>query len=121
MDMGIKNKRVLITGASRGTGAEIARSEKVLEGRVPLHTLRADIDYSLVEAKTEYGTIGVKVWIYKGDILQTSILEEEEENIQPIEVVLSGDQSTNQSDSTTEISSPESVDIGEGSEKNAST
>ncbi len=114
-------KGIKIIASGRLAGAEIARAEKVLEGRVPLHTLRADIDYSLVEAKTEYGTIGVKVWIYKGDILQTSILEEEEENIQPIEVVLSGDQSTNQSDSTTEISSPESVDIGEGSEKNAST
>ena len=119
MQAGAKGVKIIASG--RLAGAEIARAEKVLEGRVPLHTLRADIDYSLVEAKTEYGTIGVKVWIYKGDILQTSILEPEEENIQPIEVVLSGEQSANQSDSNTETSSAESQDIGEESKENAST
>ena len=51
-------------------GAEIARVEGYHEGRVPLHTLRADIDYAISTAKTTYGTIGVKVWIFKGDILQ---------------------------------------------------
>jgi small subunit ribosomal protein S3 len=50
-------------------GAEIARSEGVSEGTVPLHTLRADVDYGFDEAKTTYGRIGIKVWIYKGDIL----------------------------------------------------
>jgi small subunit ribosomal protein S3 len=50
-------------------GAEMSRSEWYREGRVPLHTLRADIDYGFREAKTTYGRIGVKVWIYKGDIL----------------------------------------------------
>jgi len=50
-------------------GAEIARSEWYREGRVPLHTLRADIDYSTYEAHTTYGVIGVKVWIFKGEIL----------------------------------------------------
>jgi small subunit ribosomal protein S3 len=54
--------------AGRLNGAEIARSEWYREGRVPLHTLRADIDYGLAEAKTTYGVIGVKVWIYKGEI-----------------------------------------------------
>ena len=49
-------------------GAEIARSETASEGTVPLHTLRADIDYGFAEAHTTYGRIGVKVWIYKGDI-----------------------------------------------------
>ena len=49
-------------------GAEIARSEWYREGRVPLHTLRADIDYGLAEAHTTYGVIGVKVWIFKGEI-----------------------------------------------------
>jgi small subunit ribosomal protein S3 len=49
-------------------GAEIARSEWYREGRVPLHTLRADIDYGFAEARTTYGVIGVKVWIYKGEI-----------------------------------------------------
>ena len=50
-------------------GAEIARSEWYREGRVPLHTLRADIDYSTAEANTTYGIIGVKVWIFKGEVL----------------------------------------------------
>ncbi|MDP8232588.1 MAG: 30S ribosomal protein S3 [Candidatus Zophobacter franzmannii] len=50
-------------------GAEIARSERYKQGRTPLHTLRADIDYALVEAQTTYGVIGIKVWIYRGDIL----------------------------------------------------
>ena len=50
-------------------GAEIARSEWYREGRVPLHTLRADIDYATSEASTTYGLIGVKVWIFKGEIL----------------------------------------------------
>jgi len=50
-------------------GAEMARREWYREGRVPLHTLRADIDYGLAEARTTFGRIGVKVWIYKGDIL----------------------------------------------------
>jgi small subunit ribosomal protein S3 len=51
-------------------GAEIARSECYHEGRVPLHTLRADIDYGFAEALTTYGILGVKVWIYKGDIME---------------------------------------------------
>lgn len=55
--------------AGRLAGAEIARKEWYREGRVPLHTLRADIDFGLAEAKTTYGRIGVKVWIFKGDLL----------------------------------------------------
>jgi small subunit ribosomal protein S3 len=58
--------------AGRLAGAEIARREWYREGRVPLHTFRADIDYGFAEAKTTYGVIGVKVWIYKGDVLDTS-------------------------------------------------
>jgi len=50
-------------------GAEIARSEWYREGRVPLHTLRADIDYGTAEANTTYGIIGVKVWIFKGEVI----------------------------------------------------
>ena len=50
-------------------GAEIARTEKYMEGRVPLHTLRADIDYATATAHTTYGCIGVKVWIFKGEVL----------------------------------------------------
>jgi small subunit ribosomal protein S3 len=58
--------------AGRLGGAEMARREWYREGRVPLHTLRADIDYGLAVAKTTYGTIGVKVWIFKGEILERS-------------------------------------------------
>ncbi|HDH04599.1 MAG TPA: 30S ribosomal protein S3 [Nitrospirae bacterium] len=61
---------IKVACAGRLAGAEIARSEWYREGRVPLHTFRSDIDYGLSEAKTTYGRIGVKVWIYKGDILQ---------------------------------------------------
>jgi small subunit ribosomal protein S3 len=63
-------KGVKITVSGRLGGAEIARTEWYREGRVPLHTLRADIDYALSEAKTTYGIIGVKVWVYKGDIFE---------------------------------------------------
>jgi small subunit ribosomal protein S3 len=58
-----------IMSAGRLNGIEIARTEWYREGRVPLHTLRADIDYGFSEAKTTYGVIGVKVWVYKGDTL----------------------------------------------------
>ncbi|WP_248883797.1 30S ribosomal protein S3 [Acidithiobacillus acidisediminis] len=61
-----------INCAGRLGGAEIARTEWYREGRVPLHTLRADIDYGFAEAKTTYGIIGVKVWIFKGEILEWS-------------------------------------------------
>jgi small subunit ribosomal protein S3 len=64
---GAEGIRVEVSG--RLGGAEIARSEWYLEGRVPLHTLRADIDYSTARANTTYGVIGVKVWIFKGEIL----------------------------------------------------
>ncbi|HOW37409.1 MAG TPA: 30S ribosomal protein S3 [Candidatus Izemoplasmatales bacterium] len=64
---GAKGCKTLISG--RLAGAEIARSEGYAEGNVPLHTLRADIDYALTEAHTTYGKLGVKVWIYKGEIL----------------------------------------------------
>src|ERR1039457_695351 len=60
---------IKIMSAGRLNGIEIARTEWYREGRVPLHTLRADIDYGTSEAKTTYGVIGVKVWVYKGDVL----------------------------------------------------
>ena len=63
-------KGIKITVAGRLGGAEIARTEWYREGRVPLHTLRADIDYAHAEAKTTYGIIGVKVWVYKGDVFE---------------------------------------------------
>ncbi|MCB5272147.1 MAG: 30S ribosomal protein S3 [Candidatus Cloacimonetes bacterium] len=60
---------VKVQVSGRLGGAEIARTERYKQGRTPLHTLRADIDYAHVEASTTYGVIGIKVWIYKGDIL----------------------------------------------------
>ncbi len=68
MRMGALGIRVNVAG--RLGGAEIARTEWYREGRVPLHTLRADIDYALSEAETPYGIIGVKVWIFKGEIME---------------------------------------------------
>jgi small subunit ribosomal protein S3 len=66
---GVKGIRVQCSG--RLGGAEMSRSEFYREGRVPLHTLRANIDYGLYEARTTFGRIGVKVWIYKGDVVQS--------------------------------------------------
>ena len=87
MQAGAEGIKIICSG--RLGGADIARSEKAMEGRVPLHTLRADIDYGLAEAATEFGRIGVKVWIYKGDILPETVPEPEiEEEISPIEVTL---------------------------------
>jgi small subunit ribosomal protein S3 len=60
---------VKIMSAGRLNGHEIARTEWYREGRVPLHTLRADIDYGTGEAKTSYGVIGIKVWVYKGEVM----------------------------------------------------
>jgi small subunit ribosomal protein S3 len=65
---GCKGIKVRVSG--RLNGNEIARSEWYLQGRLPLHTLRADIDFGFSEARTTYGVIGVKVWVYKGEILQ---------------------------------------------------
>ena len=68
MKSGAKGIKTLVSG--RLGGADMARSEGYTEGTIPLHTLRADIDYAATEADTTYGKIGVKVWIYKGEILQ---------------------------------------------------
>ncbi len=67
MRLGAQGIRINVAG--RLNGAEIARTEWYREGRVPLHTLRADIDYGFAEARTTYGVIGVKVWIFKGEVL----------------------------------------------------
>jgi len=74
MRLGAEGIRINIAG--RLNGAEIARSEWYREGRVPLHTLRADIDYGLAEAKTTYGVLGVKVWIFKGEVFAGQEAEE---------------------------------------------
>ena len=67
MKAGAKGVRTLVSG--RLGGAEMARSEGYSEGQVPLHTLRADIDYAISEAQTTYGILGVKVWVYNGEVL----------------------------------------------------
>ena len=73
MRLGAEGVKIMIAG--RLNGAEIARTEWVREGRVPLHTLRADIDYGTAEANTTYGIIGIKVWIFKGEILDAGEIE----------------------------------------------
>ncbi len=77
LKQGAKGIKVQVAG--RLGGAEMARTEWYLEGRVPLHTLRAKIDYGFAEALTTYGIIGVKVWIFKGEVLQKGIQPEPKE------------------------------------------
>jgi small subunit ribosomal protein S3 len=72
---GAKGVRIQVSG--RLGGAEMSRSEFYREGRVPLHTLRANIDYGFYEAKTTFGRIGVKVWIYKGDLTNKELAREQ--------------------------------------------
>lgn len=68
---GAKGVKIMVSG--RLGGAEIARREWYQDGRLPLHTLKADIDYGTAEARTTYGVIGVKVWVYKGDLLREKV------------------------------------------------
>lgn len=75
MRMGIKGIKTAVSG--RLGGADMARTEGYSEGTIPLQTIRADIDYGFAEADTTYGKIGVKVWIYKGEILPTAKVEKE--------------------------------------------
>jgi small subunit ribosomal protein S3 len=70
-------KGIRVSCAGRLNGAEIARTEWYREGSVPLHTLRADIDYGYAKAGTTYGVIGVRVWIYKGDVVGREMLATE--------------------------------------------
>lgn len=83
MQAGAQGVRIQVSG--RLGGAEIARREKGMEGRVPLHTLRADIDYGFAEAATAMGRLGVKVWVYKGDILTTPEIQEPAQENTPAE------------------------------------
>ena len=78
MKTGVKGVKTACSG--RLGGAEIARTEQYHEGTIPLQTLRADIDYGFAEADTTYGKIGVKVWVYKGEVLPTKKVEKEEVN-----------------------------------------
>ena len=76
-------KGIKVACSGRLGGAEIARMEWYREGRVPLHTLRADIDYGFAEAKTTYGIIGIKVWVYKGEIFDFSQVGQEKQDDTP--------------------------------------
>jgi small subunit ribosomal protein S3 len=78
MRSGALGVKVRVSG--RLNGAEIARTEWYREGRIPLHTFRADIDYGLSEARTTYGVIGVKVWIFKGEVFEKTELEKAPES-----------------------------------------
>ena len=73
MEVGAKGIKVFVSG--RLNGVEIARNEFFKDGNIPLHTLRSDIDYALGEANTTYGIIGIKVWIYKGEIFQSNAVQ----------------------------------------------
>jgi small subunit ribosomal protein S3 len=84
MQAGAEGIKIIVRG--RISGSEIARVEKLMIGRVPLHTLRADIDYALAEAHTGMGQVGVKVWVYHGEILPP--LPEEVEELETIEVTV---------------------------------
>ena len=77
MKLGVKGIKTSVAG--RVGGAEIARTEQYHEGTIPLQTLRADIDYGFTEAKTTYGILGVKVWIYKGEVLNVNESRKNEE------------------------------------------
>ena len=94
---GAQGIKILISG--RLGGADIARSDKMIEGRVPLHTLRAKIDYAIAEARTTYGTIGVKVWIYNGEVgaidkgLSDRAIQRVEESLSQTKEILEIDQS----------------------------
>ncbi len=90
---GAKGVKIVIAG--RLGGADIARREKAMEGRVPLHTLRADVDFAIAEAATDFGRIGVKVWLYHGDIIKQE-KEPDIEDMAPIEVTLSPEESAAQ-------------------------
>jgi small subunit ribosomal protein S3 len=78
MRLGAEGIKIMVSG--RLNGAEIARKEWYREGRVPLHTLRADVDYATAEALTTYGILGIKVWIYKGEIFADSPVTESTED-----------------------------------------
>ena len=88
MQGGAEGIKIIVKG--RISGSEIARVEKLMLGRVPLHTLRANIDYGLSEANTAMGCIGIKTWVYHGEILAPTV-EEAEEELDTIEVTVQAD------------------------------
>ncbi len=100
MQGGALGIKIIIKG--RIMGSEIARTERVMEGRVPLHTLTADIDYNYAEASTGMGQIGVKVWIYKGNIEPEPVAEQAEE-METIEVTVHADEASDEEDTDREL------------------
>ena len=88
MQGGAQGIKIIVKG--RISGSEIARVEKLMMGRVPLHTLRADIDYALSEAHTVMGRVGCKVWVYHGDVMP--VIPEEVEELETIEVTVQADE-----------------------------
>ena len=100
MQAGAQGIKVIASG--RLAGADIARAEKAMEGRVPLHTLRADIDFDIAEAATDFGRIGVKVWIFKGEILPKPKQQQIDiEEMSPIQVTVRADQEIRPTESET--------------------
>lgn len=121
---------VKIICSGRLGGSNIARSEKAMDGRVPLHTLRADIDFGIAEAATDFGRIGVKTWIYKGDVFESprEVAEEIAEDMLPIEVTLKADEGTEETKpegtAPTEVAAPAPAEDGprtEGAAPDAAT
>ena len=114
---GAKGIKILISG--RLGGADIARSDKMIEGRVPLHTLRAEIDYSIAEAKTTYGIIGVKVWIYNGEVgaidkgLSDRAVQRVEESISQNKEILEITENDEKKSTSKESKKPQSAPIRE--------
>jgi len=100
MQAGAQGVKIICSG--RLGGADIARREKAMEGRVPLHTLRADIDFGIAEAATEFGRIGAKVWIFKGEVLEPTTREPGIEEMTPIEVTLRAGDEERPDDATAE-------------------
>ena len=101
MQGGAQGIKIIVKG--RIMGAEIARREKVMEGRVPLHTLNAIIDYDIAEASTVMGRIGVKVWLYKGNITPEPVAEQAEE-MKTIEVTVHGEEEADATAEASEVS-----------------
>ena len=100
---------IKVIASGRLAGADIARAEKAMEGRVPLHTLRADIDFDIAEAATDFGRIGVKVWIFKGEILPKPKQQQIDiEEMSPIQVTVRADQEIRPAES--ETPAPDEVD-----------
>ena len=85
MRLNAKGIKVMLSG--RLAGNEIARTEWLREGSIPSHTLRADIDYGFAEALTTYGIIGVKVWIYKGELMAKDVEKEKKERVKMLQPV----------------------------------